>query len=136
MNTFNSISSELKSCFSTKPIFKILLPIDMVFLFGGLIILFFSHVIGINFGGLLDNIGYWAFILGLILTYANLHEQFLFIGFWSYGAICLIEFFRILFDAGNVFFWGDIFRIAIFGGLGYLVFKHSITARSSAGING
>lgn len=131
MNTYNNISSELKTYFSSNSIFKILLPIDMVFLFGGLIILALSYIFGINFGGLVGIIAYWAFILGLILTFANLHEQFLYIGLWSYAAIHLIVFLKILFTGGHNFSWYYLFYLVIYGGLGYLVFRHSVTGSSS-----
>ncbi len=136
MNTYNNISSELKSYLAGKPIFKVLLPIDMVFLFGGLIIMLLSNVFGINFGGLVSSIAYWGFILGLVLTFANLHDQFLYIGMWCYGAINLIDLLQGLFTKYPVFGWGYVFRIAIYGGLGYLVFKRTVTgASSSKGIN-
>lgn len=131
MNTYNNISSELKAYFSSNSIFKILLPIDMVFLFGGLIILALSNVIGINFGGLVGSIAYWAFILGIVLTIANLHDQFLFIGLWCYAAINLIDFFKTLFSSYPYFSWNNLFALAIFGGLGYLVFRRTILGHSS-----
>lgn len=135
MNTYNNISSELKAYFSNNPIFKILLPIDMVFLFAGLAILLLGGVFGINFGSFIYGLAFWAFILGLILTYANMHQQFLYIGLFGYAAINLIELIFGLFKYGN-FYWGDLFYVLVFGGLGYLAFKHAVSGGNQSGYNG
>lgn len=135
MNTYSNISSELRAYFSNHSIFKILLPIDMVLLFGGLILMALSGIFGINFGGIVNSIAYWSFILGLLLTYATMKEQFLFIGLLGYGAINVIEIIIYLFR-WKTFSWGSLFAALIFGGLGYLVFKRTVSGGSSTSING
>ena len=127
MDTYNNMSSELKTCLGSNRILKALLPLDMVLLFGGLIIYFLVYVLGTNLGGFISSLAYWAFILGLALAYANLHNKFLYIGFWCYGAICIILFFKLLFGEVHSFSWDYIFRVLIFGGLGYLVFRRGNT---------
>lgn len=136
MNTYTNVSNELKAYFSNNSIFKILLPIDMIFLFGGLAIMVLSGIFGINFGGLIGSIAYWAFILGLLLTFANSRELFLYSGLLGYGALNLIELLLYLIRAGHYFSWGNLFAAAIFGGLGYLVFQRKATGSSDAGVSG
>lgn len=126
MDTYNSMSSELRTCLGSNRILKALLPLDMVLLFGGLIIYFLIHVLATDLGGFISSLAYWAFILGLVLAYANLHNKFLFIGSWCYGAICVILFFKSLFGTDHNFSWDYIFRVLIFGGLGYLVFRREV----------
>lgn len=136
MNTYTNISNELKAFFSNNSIFKILLPIDMVFLFGGLAIMVLSGIFGINFGSLIGSIAYWAFILGLLLTFANGRDMFLYSGLLGYGALNIIQFLLYLVKAGHYFSWGSLFGAAIFGGLGVLVFQRKATGASDAGANG
>ena len=136
MNTFSNVSSELRAFFSTNRIFKILLPIDMVLLFAGLIILFLINILGIGLGGFFSALGYWAFILGLLLTYANMKEQFLYIGLFGYGAINILDFLISLIGKYHIFSWANLFNAAIFGGLGYLVLKRTLSGSAGASING
>lgn len=130
MDTYSSMSSEMRSCLSSNSILKVLLPLDMVLLFGGLVICFITYILDYHPDGFFSTIAYWAFILGLVLAFANLHNKFLFIGLWSYGAISMLLFFKLLFGSGHSFSWDAFFRILIFGGLGYLVFRRSIIERT------
>jgi hypothetical protein len=130
MNAYKNISSELREFFSNHAIFKILLPLDMILLFLGLAVIILSEVFGINLGGLINSLAYWIFILGLLLTYANMKEYFLYIGFFGYSAVCLIEIIKALVRSGHYFSWSLLFSTIIFGGLGYLVFKHTVTGSS------
>ena len=124
MNTYSNISGELKAFFANNSIFKILLPIDMVFLFGGLAIMILTNIFGINFGAFIYSVAYWAFILGLVLTYANMNEQFLYIGLLGYAALNAVNLIITLIKYGY-FSWSYIVPIFIFGFLGYLVFKRT-----------
>lgn len=135
MNTYFNISSELKAYFSSNSIFKILLPIDMVFLFAGLAVMLLSYVFGINFGSFFSGLAFWAFILGVVLTYANMHQQFLYIGLFGYAAINLIVLLITLVKYAS-FGWGSLFYALVFGGLGYLVFKRTVTGGGQTGYNG
>lgn len=131
VNTYNNISSELKSYFGSNSIFRILLPIDIVFLFGGLFILALDNF-SVGIGGFVYYFAYWAFILGIILTFANMRNQLLYIGLWGYSAINVIGFFISLLGKYHILSWHDLFNIAIFGGLGYLVFKRTVSGSSSS----
>jgi hypothetical protein len=125
LNAYTNISKELLSLFSKNKYFRVLLPLDIVFLFAGLVIILFDSILGINMGGFLYNLAYWIFILGLLLVYANRKEKLLYIGLLGYGAINLLNFMINLIGTG-VFSWGLIFNAAIFGGLGYLVLRRSL----------
>lgn len=136
MNTYSNISGELRAFFSTNKFFKILLPIDMILLFAGFAIILLSDVVGIYFGGLINSLAFWAFILGLLLTYANMKEQFLYIGLLGYAGINVLYLIFGLFRYGHYFYWGSLFYALVFGGLGYLVLKRTLSASSSTSVNG
>ncbi len=124
MNTYKNISNELKAFFSTNSIFKILLPIDMIFLFGGLILLVLNYLGFIFTGAFFSTIGWYGFLLGLLLAYANFHQFYLYAGFFGYGALQLLIF---LWSGIRSGYWSfsTIFTCLVFAGLGYLVFKRS-----------
>ncbi len=124
MNTYKNISNELRAFFSTNRVFKILLPIDIFFLFGGLILLVLYYLNFIFTGTFFYTIGWYGFLLGLLLAYANFHQLYLYAGFFSYGALQLIRFMwnGIRFGVWDFFI---IFTCLVFAGLGYLVFKRS-----------
>lgn len=136
MNTYSNISSELRAFFSTNKIFKILLPIDMVLLFAGLAIILLGDIFGIYFGGIVSSLAHWAFILGLLLTYANMKEQFLYIGLLGYAAIQVINIIIGIFSAGHYFSWGSLFAALVYGGLGYLVLRKTLTGSANTSVNG
>ncbi|MGE5472636.1 MAG: hypothetical protein ACM3UU_00235 [Ignavibacteriales bacterium] len=123
MNTYENISAELKAFFSNHPFFKIVLPIDMALVFGGVGLLVVSAFISL--GSLVSSLAYWCFILGLLLAYANRHEQVLYIGFFVYAGLQLLEIIMHLRYLSAYF--GSLIAGLIFGYLGYLVFKrHSL----------
>ncbi|NTV89277.1 MAG: hypothetical protein HGA22_02775 [Clostridiales bacterium] len=124
MNTYANISRELKAWFSNNSVFKILLPIDMVLLFAGLILIFIDYVLGINMGGLINGLAFWIFIAGLLLAYANLHNMYLYIGMFGYGAIQIITLVIYLFKYKS-FSWGSLFYAAVFAWLGYVALKNA-----------
>ena len=135
MNTYSNISGELRAFFSSNRVFKILLPIDMILLFAGLAILFVDYFNIINFGGLIYSLAYWAFLLGLLLAYANLKEQFLYIGLLGYGAINALHLIITLFKAYHIFSWSSLINALIYGGLGYLVLKRTIAGSANTSFN-
>lgn len=127
MNAYVNISSELKSFFGKHPIFKILLPLDVVLLFGGLIVILLSSIFAINLGSFIVSLAYWAFILGLLLAYANFNQTYLYIGLLGYGAIKLLQvIINLIFDKYRFLNWSSLFAAIIFGGLGYLALKHDV----------
>ena len=134
MNAYKNISSELKSYFGSKGIFKILLPLDIVLIFGGLGLMILNLFISI--GGFLYPIAYWGFILGLVLAFANFHQQFLYLGLLGYAALQVLDLFVTIFRF-KFLSWSSIFEIVIFGGLGYLVFRNSsISTTHDANVQG
>lgn len=105
-------------------------------MFVGLALLLLNNVLRVDIGDVLVQVAYWAFILGLLLTYANLKEQFLYIGLLGYGGINLISLLISMIGRAHYLSWSSLFRVAIFGGLGYLVLRKTMVAPSSTNING
>ncbi len=136
MNTYQNISNELRSFFSSNKIFKMLLPLDMIIMFAGLALVLLNDVIGISIGTFLGALAYWAFIIGLLLTYANLKEQFLYIGLFGYAGICFINVLIAIFGRLHYLSWGSLFRVLVYGGLGYLVLRKTMVKSSGVNING
>lgn len=129
MNTYINISSELKAYFSKHPIFRILLPLHMVFLFGGVGLLLINNFASI--GNFLSALAYYAFLLGLLLSYASLNQKNLYIGMFIYSVMNLYYFFRSIIKFKYVNF-NSLFSLIIFGGLAYLIFKHASISSSGA----
>lgn len=127
MNTYENISAELKAYFSNHSIFKILLPLDMVLVFGSVGILILG--LFISMGGFVHTLAYYVFLLGLLLTYANRNEKTLYLGFFIYAGIYVWYFIKnIIFVSYRHVDFSSLLVAAIFGGLGYLVFKrHSLS---------
>ncbi|NLK86735.1 MAG: hypothetical protein GX279_04485 [Clostridiaceae bacterium] len=136
MNTYQNISNELKSFFDSNKFFKMLLPLDIIVMFVGLALILLNDILGISIGSFLSALSYWAFIVGLLLTYANLKEQFLYIGLFSYGGICFINVLIAIFGRLHYLNWYSLFRLLIFGGLGYLVLRRTMVGSTGAKING
>lgn len=125
MNAYVNISKELRGLFSTNKTFRYLLPLDVVIMFAGLILIFMNVTLNINIGGFLGALAYWAFIVGLLLTYASLKERPLYIGLLGYGAIYLISFLTLLFRSGY-FSCASLFRFAVYAGLGFLLLRKTL----------
>lgn len=126
MNTYENISAELKAFFSNHSVFKIFLPLDAALVFGGAGIILLSQFLNV---GMLYAIAYYAFLLGIILAYANRHEKYLYLGLFIYaGANAWAVLAHALFNKYLKYL--DLYSLLtclIFGGLGYLVFKrHSL----------
>ena len=128
MNSFRNISNELKVWLGANPLFNILLPLDIILLFAGLAVMVLQSIFKVNMGGLISSLAYWAFILGLLLTYVNFHLLYLYIGLFGYSAFQMLYFIiSLIFIKFRFFSWSSLFAAAIYGGLGYLVFKYSTT---------
>ena len=136
MNAYQNISNELRGFFSTNKIFKLLLPLDIIIMFVGLALVFLSGTLGIYIGSILSGLIYWAFILGLLLTYANMKEQFLYIGLLGYGAVKLVDVLVAIIGRYHYLDWGSLYRLVIFGGLGYLVLRKTMVTPSSTNVEG
>ena len=136
MNTYQRISMELKNYFAEQRVFRILLPLDMIFIFGCAGIMVLNEFISV--GGLLSAIAYYGFFLGLIIAFANLNNRFIYSGLFIYAAI----------KTYNVIYHGifqGIFRfldyhslvgLIIFGYMGYLVYKQEIKISAKINQNG
>jgi hypothetical protein len=123
MNTYVNISRELKSYFSNNFIFKLLLPIDMVLMFAGLVVMVIVEILGIRLGSFINALAFWAFIIGALLTYANMHRLYLYCGLFAYAAINLINLIAFIFRF-KIFSWETLFATAVSALLGYITFKH------------
>lgn len=127
MGSIEKISYELKDFFSKQSILKVLLPLDMVLVFGGAGLILFNtlfariDIFSGFFGGIIQALVFWGFLLGLILAFANLNLNVLYIGLFLYGATSLYSFLRYI----KFFYTYHLVTALIFGGLGYLVFKMS-----------
>jgi hypothetical protein len=136
MNAYVNISNELRNFFSTNKIFRYLLPLDIVIMFTGLALTFLNTALRISIGGFFSALAYWAFIIGLILTYANLKERPLYIGLLGYGGIYLIVFLRTLFSRVPAINFSSLFRIIVYAGLGYLLLRKTLTNSSGTSVGG
>lgn len=135
MNTYSNISNELKSYFSSNPIFRILLPLHMIFLFGGVGLLVIN--IFASIGNFLSAIAYYSFLLGLLLAYANYKQRDLYIGMFIYAALQLYNFLKYAIFASYRFVdFRSLIAFIIFAGLGYLLFKKDSTTSTGTTISG
>ena len=127
MNTFENISKELKQYFSQHSIFGKLLSLDFLLIFAGVIFMVINGIfprIGLGsgfFGNILSSLAYWAFILGLLLAYANMNEKYMYSGMFLYAGLYVFYFLRNI----KFFRLSYLITAAIFGGLGYLVYKRN-----------
>lgn len=126
MNTYKNVSNELRAFFAGNRTFKVLLPLDIVFIFFGLLIVFLYLVTPGAFLGYVCTIAYYVFLLGLLLAYANGNHTYLYGGFFGYAAISLIAFFIHAFSQFSYFDFSSLVKLLVYGGLGYLVFKRSL----------
>ena len=121
MEDLKNISDALKAAFVKKPIFKVLLPLDAIFLFGGVGIMIVNQFVSV--GTLLYPIGYYLFFMGVLLAVANYRLNFLYMGFLSYGALGALRLVYGLFKY-KYLNYDALIIILIFGGLGFLLFKN------------
>ena len=124
MSTYKNISSELRGFFSNHPVFRLLLPLDMIFLFGGLGLIILNYLVSV--GGLLSALSYYGFLFGLLLAYTNFNQKFLYLGFFIYAgteAFSVIKY-AIFYQYRFLDFY-SLVTCLVFGGLGYLVFKYN-----------
>jgi len=124
MNTFKNISSELKSFFSTNPVFKILMPIDVFFVFGGLAVLVLNYLNFILVGRFFFALGWFGLALGIVLAFADYHLMFLYIGFLGAALLEAINFVWLIIKFGY-WDWQVLFTCAAAAVLGYFVFRKS-----------
>ncbi len=135
MNAYRNISNELRSFFDSHRIFRLLMPLDIVIMLVGLVLLFLINV-GLDVGSFVGSLAFWIYILGLLLTYANLKEQFLYIGLLGYGVTLFLRLLIDIFGRFHTLNWSALFGIIIYGGLGYLVLKKALVKSTQANFKG
>jgi hypothetical protein len=124
MNTYQKVGNDLKAFFSTHPIFKILLPLDMIIIYVCVGAMFLNNFLSI--GGLLLAIAYYGFFLGLILALSNQNSQLLYVGLFIYSASEAFQVIRYAtFSTYRFLDFYSLITAALFGYLGYLVYKQS-----------
>lgn len=127
MDACHKISTELRASFSEHSIFKILLPLDVIIIYGCVGAMVLNNFIHI--GGLLDAIAYYGFFMGLILAFSNEHNKVLYTGLFVYVAS---EAFQVLkygiLESYRFLDYHSLITAAIFGYMGYLVYKLDIKA--------
>jgi len=121
MSAYNDAGTGVKGLIESNRMSKILLPLDIIIMFAALALLLINAFSSI--GSLLYAIAFWGFLAGLLLTFANLKSQMLYVGLYGYAIVNVIYFFRSLFSKWIGFSWFSLIAIVIFGGLGYLVMK-------------
>jgi len=122
-----NVSNELKKYFESKPVLSALLPVDM-YLFFGCVILQFIMVFA-NLGGFISSLVYYLFFLSLLLCLANKNFFALMIGLGVKALTELIDFIKYL-AKYEMFMWGYLFAILVYGFFAYMAFR-KYSARSS-----
>lgn len=125
MNTYENISSELKRFFSSHFLFKVILPLDVIIMFGATGVTLLNNFTGI--GSLICTLAYYLRLLGYLLTYANRKDQLLAGGFFLYAAGEGLYVLKHLFSSYSFLSWSSVIAAAIYGLLGYCILKKSYT---------
>ncbi len=121
MSVYTDAGTGVKGMLESNKISKMVLSLDLVIMFAALALLLINSFSSI--GTLLYAIAFWGFLAGLVLTFANLKTQMLYIGLYGYAVVSIINFLRALFTRWVGFSWFALIAIVIFGGLGYLVMR-------------
>lgn len=121
MSTYTDAGTSVKGLFESNKFTKSLLSLDLVITFVALALLLVNSISSI--GGLLYAVAFWGFLIGLVLTFANLKTQMLYLCMFGYAIVNIIQFFRLLFTKYTGFGWFQLAAIAIFGFLGYILMK-------------
>ena len=129
LNLYKDTSRALRTFFSSIGIFKVLLPLDIVFLILGFCIPLVGSFIGILpgiFGGgtILGSLSIYFLVLGILLAMANGHVQFIFIGMFAMAGTELLFFLKYLLRKGSFFSWGYLLSAVIIGGIAFLIMQY------------
>jgi hypothetical protein len=123
MESTKCVSNELKKYFSNNAFFRKLLPLDLVFAFGGVGIMLIN--LFVNTGGLLSAVAYYAFLFGILLTFANQNHKYLYGSLFVYAGINGFEFIKYaLFQSYRFIDYGGLLACVIFGFLGYRAYEN------------
>lgn len=124
MNNSDNLRYELKTYLSRKPFFNIILPLDVFLVFGGISIVIINHFL--NLGGLIYSIAYYSFILGLLLSFANNHDKYLYSGLFTYSAYyAMLVLQSAIFAKYKFLDFYSLITCLIFGYFAYLAYKKS-----------
>lgn len=121
MSTYTDAGTGVKGLLESNKISKSLLSLDLVITFASLALLLINSISSI--GSLLYAVAFWAFLLGLVLLFATLKTQMLYLCMFGYAIANVILFFRTLFGKYGFFNWSALIALAIFALLGYLAMK-------------
>jgi hypothetical protein len=122
MNTYENISKELKSYFLNNSFFRLILHFDMFIVYGSVGLMIVNHFV--NLGSLLVSIAYYAFMLGLLLSFANDNKKILYRGLFSYSGFQLFLLLKyIILPKYRFVNFSALMAFLVFSGIGYLVFK-------------
>lgn len=123
MNTYQKVSNDFRGFFTSHPIFKILLPLDMIIVYVCVGAMVLNNFIVI--GGLLSAIAYYGFFLGLILAVSNQNNKVLYLGLFIYAASEVYQVIKYaIFLSYRFLDFYSLITALIFGYLGYLVYKN------------
>jgi len=122
MSAYTDSGTGVKSLLESNKISRTILSLDLIVMFASLALLLINSFSSI--GNLLYAIAFWGFLAGLVLTFANLKTQMLYIGLYGYALANLIYLIRSIFSRWIGLSWFSLIAIVIFGGLGYLVMKN------------
>lgn len=105
-----------------------ILPYHLHIMFGGLGLMFLYKIVlsadkYVHFLYVLNSIGYWAFLLGALLTLVSPNLKYVPYSIWGYVLIYLFPF--------QSFSFSSLLRVAIFAILGFLLFQY-ITERNKS----
>lgn len=122
MNCLRSISFELKKCLRSNLFFKSIFDLDIIFLYSGLTVLWLNLFTGFGngLGGLLYIISYWTFLLGALLSFANLNLKHTYLGLFSYSLLQWIIFFKFISELN--FDISIAIKAAVFAWVGYVIY--------------
>ncbi len=124
MNSYKNISDELRSCIVKTSFLKPLLNMDVVFIFAGGLILILNALTGFGsgFGELIHTLGYWGFLLGLLLAFANFNISYVWMGTFGLAAIKAFVFIKSIFGS---FSFMPLAQAIVYAFLGYVIYKHA-----------
>lgn len=117
------VGQTLYQYFSENRFFKVLLPLDLVFLLGAAFLNVFSFFI--DMGGFVHQILIFGFILGVLLTFSKSNYLMLTAGFSLWALKYLLFIFYILLCYRS-FPWNEMLPFVIYGALAFQSYKKSI----------
>jgi hypothetical protein len=124
MSSFNNVLREYTNWLTSIRWVKAILPFHLIFLFGGVILLFVSDLITFvgGYQPLVYTAGHYGYFLGIILTLATSGRKYVSFAMWAYAVIVLFPF-KYLSPY-------QLVEALIYVILGYWLLKHEAGGRS------